>query len=52
MFSTVEQEIGFQSEFFIGSLQSTWSSNIREERKANFNYANTNITFLYDEIST
>ena len=50
MFSTVEQEIGFQSEFFIGSLQSTWSSNIREERKANFNYANTNITALYDQL--
>ena len=50
VFSTVEQEMGFQSEFFIGSLQSTGSSNIREERFANFINANTNITSMYDQL--
>ena len=40
--SMVEQEICFQSEIFYRSLKSTWSSNIRDERRVH-NIDNTRI---------
>lgn len=40
--STLEQEICYQSDVFYRSLKSTWSSNIRSERRVNnFNMNNT-----------